>query len=128
MVRCFLSEDTVSYCFSVHVSNHPREDLAVPRSLHLVMSAIMQVDHSVVRNGVGSYLQFLSEIGSEITSVDGIARCSKHLQANLRGNFRKKKKRNRLQKCITTKIGNIIEGITFSEREDISTRKRIEDL
>ena len=39
-----------------------------------------------------------------------------------------KKKRNRLQKCITTKIGNIIEGITFSEREDISTRKRIEDL
>lgn len=89
----------------------------------------MQADHSVVRNGVGSYLQFLSETGSEITSVDGIARRSKHLQANLRGNFRKKKKeRNRLQKCITTKIGNIIEGITFSEREDISTRKRIEDL
>ena len=56
------------------------------------MSAIMQADHSVVRNGVGSYLQFLSEIGSEITSVDGIARCSKHLQANLPGNFRKKKR------------------------------------
>lgn len=75
------------------MSNHAREDLAVDRSLHLVMSAIMQADHSVVRNGVGSYLQFLSEIGSEITSVDGIARCSKHLQANLRGNFRKKKRK-----------------------------------
>ena len=117
IVRClghlslFLSEGTVSYCFSVHVSNRVREDLAVHRSLHLVMSAIMQADHSVVRNGVGSYLQFLSEIGSEITSVDGIASCSKHLQANLRGNF-SKKKRNRLQNGITTKIGNIIEGIT----------------
>ena len=83
IVRCFLSEDTVSYCFSVHVSNRAREELAVHRSLHLVMSAIMQAVHSVVRNGVGSYLQFLSEIGSEITSVDGIARCIKHLQANL---------------------------------------------
>ena len=57
------------------------------------MSAIMQENHSVVRNGVGSFLQFLSEIGSEITPVDGIARCSKHLQANLRGNFRKKREK-----------------------------------
>lgn len=74
------------------MSNRAREDLAVDRSLHLVISAIVQADHSVVRNGVGSYLQFLSEIGSEITSVDGIARCSKHLQANLPGNFREKKR------------------------------------
>lgn len=74
------------------MSNRAREDLAVDRSLHLVISAIVQADHSVVRNGVGSYLQFLSEIGSEITSVDGIARCSKHLQANLPGNFRGKKR------------------------------------
>ena len=47
-------KQALSYCFSVHVSNHAREDLAVDRSLHLVMSAIMQADHSVVRNGVGS--------------------------------------------------------------------------
>lgn len=87
----------------------------------------MQADHSVVRNGAGSYLQFLSEIGSEITSVDGIASCSKHLQANLRGNFSKKKEKP-FAEMYNDKNRKYNRRNTFSEREDISTRKRIEDL
>jgi len=89
----------------------------------------MQADHPVLRNRVGSYLQFLSEIGSEINSVDGIASCSKHLQANLRGNFSQKKKKKPFAEMYNDKNRKYNRrNNKFSEREDISTRKRIEDL